>query len=420
MLKKFLVIVILLSSCSLLDLNYYKDARDPVYNYNQFWNELNDYYGLIDFKTERHIAARYGSWKGLYKDHLKYIDSDTTERELFSVLSSILYILKDSHSYWLIERAPEIFFELPNVFDFPHPPGIEWGSNNGDRDPRDSFGHGAYYSDLRIPSGYIKDAMYFGDNLIYSGIIDFESIYSKSHIESSNLDENKKYGYIYIVSFIKNEGLKNLNAAQDWSNEIDLVIDHLGEIDGLIIDVRHNSGGFEGNLHRILKRFIKEERTLYYSYTRDGPDKNDFRKEKYTASPVNKGFRGKTVLLTDRATSSCGDLFALTLKDEEHVTLIGQNTHGVLSKVIARELPIGWSFRMSSGYTESIDGSNFEEVGVEPDIIIDKDSVAYLYNTYYESEDSYYYYDPIFCIAVEVLDSQVTENIILKDILEGI
>lgn len=414
MLKKLIIVVLVFNSCSLLNTDYYKNTKDPYYNYEKFWDELNDYYGLIDFKSERYLNNEFGGWAGLYEDHKKYIYNGMEERELFSVLSSVLYRLRDSHSYWLSDRAPEYYFEIPNSFDYPHPADVDWASNNGTRKASDSFGHGAYYMDIRIPSGYLKNGYYFGENLLYSGIIDFNKLKEKSPVDIKLLNIDKRYGYLYIISFIKNNGLKNLNAAQDWSEDVDLVLDYLGDIDGLIIDIRHNSGGFEGNLERILKRFVSRKRKLYTSYTRNGPYKNNYRMEEYYINPTDKGFRGDIVILTDRGTSSCGDLFALSLMDEDYVTLMGQNTHGVLSKVIARELPIGWSFRMSSGYTIGNNGKNYEEVGIKPDILIEKNKVE----TLYEKFPTYYYYDPIFCTAVEILDSKVTGNRSVNEILE--
>lgn len=400
MLKKFFIILVFISGCSLLDINYYDNYSDPEYNYDMFWEELNDYYGLIDLKSQLHINDEFGSWNGLYLDHKSYIDSNSSERELFSVLSSILYRLRDSHSYWLSSRVPEYYWEIPGESDYPHPQGVDWGSDPSELPPSASYGHGAYFIDLRVPSGYLINDSYFGEGLLYSGIVDNSKLYEKSPIQSGTLDSSLRIGYIHIVSFIQNSNVKDLSAAQEWSRDIDLAIEHLGNIDGLIIDVRQNSGGFEGNLERILNRFISQKRLLYYSYTRNGPNRNDFSKDSYWGNPSNIGWRGPTVVLTDDGTSSCGDIFALVMKDEEHATLIGQNTRGIMGKVIARELPIGWSFRMSSGYTESKDGEVYEEVGIEPDIIITPESVSDSYNSY----DDYHYYDPIFCESVEILE----------------
>lgn len=404
MFKKLVFITIFISGCNLLDMNYYINYSDPEYNYEMFWQELNDYYGLIDLKSELYLEREFGGWDGLYRDHKKYISSNTTDRELFSVLSSILYILRDSHSYWLSSRAPDFYWELPDESDQPHPAGVDWGSDPSELSPSLSYGHGAYFIDLRIPSGYLVEDSYFGEDLIYCGIIDTNKVYDKSPILPDSLNENLRLGYIYLTTFIQYDNLKDLSAAQEWSKDIDLAIEHLGEIDGLIIDIRQNSGGFEGNLERILNRFISRERLLYYSYTRNGSGKNDFKKDSYWGKPSDKGWRGATVVLTDDGTSSCGDLFALVMKEEEHAILVGQNTRGIMGKVIAREIPNGWSFRMSSGYTRSIDGLIYEEVGIEPDIFISPESVQESYSNF---EDSYYYYDPIFCESVEVLQRMI-------------
>lgn len=415
----YFIFFFLLMSCELFDYSKVLLSRDPEENYNVFWNELNDYYGLIDFKTNRHLNDKYGGWQGLYYDHKKYIKPSMSDRELFSVLSSVLYNLKDSHSYWLYQRSPDFYYEMPTLNDYPHPPGISWASNEGDRKPKDSFGHDAFYSDLRIPEGYLVNDGFYGEGLMYAGIIDFDKIEDKSPIDIEYLDTTKKYGYVYILSFIKYNDLKNFNAAQNWSKDIDRVLMDLGNVDGLIIDIRHNSGGYEGNLERILKRFITREKKIYRSFIRSGSGKNNYVSEDYYTSPVSNYFKKQIVLLTDRATSSCGDLFTLSLKGEDNVIVVGQNTHGVLSKVITRELPIGWAFRMSSGYTLSPSGINYEEVGVSPDLLISKDTVERLYNDFNKPYINYYYYDPIFCNAVYVLDSIITGRKTFSDILDN-
>lgn len=406
--------------CELFDDSLVLKSRDPVENYKVFWNELNDYYGLIDLKSERHLNDQFGGWDGLYLDHKKYINKQMSERELFAVLSSVLYNLKDSHSYWLYQRSPDFYYEIPTASDFPHPSGISWASNEADRQPRDSFGHNAYYSDLRIPSGYLSQDGFYGEDLLYAGIVDFDKIDTKSPVNVDELNKSGRYGYLYILSFIKYNDLKNFNAAQNWSKDIDRTLSDLGNIDGLIIDIRHNSGGYEGNLERILKRFITRNKKIYRTYIRNGAGRNCYVGEDYYISPEGFSFNKEIVLLTDRATSSCGDLFTLSLKGETNVTVIGQNTHGVLSKVITRELPIGWAFRMSSGYTLSPDGINYEETGIPPDYLIDKEAVEGFYNDYNTPDINYYYYDPIFCKAVELLDSKVTGSRSLRDVLGDI
>lgn len=405
MLKKLIAVIFFITGCNLINVDYYKDFNDPEYNYEMFWEELNDYYGLIELKNRSYLNSEFGGWDELYKHHKQYINRGMSNRELFSVLSSVLFRLRDSHSYWLPSRAPDYYWELPNEDDFPHPPYIDWASDPSELDPAMSYGHGAYFKELRIPSGYLSEGLYFGEDLIYAGIIDFAKVAENSPIDLTDFNSDNKLGYIYIASFIQSENNKDLSSAQTWSKDIDNVIEFLGNIDGLIIDVRQNSGGFEGNLERILNRFISKDRLLYYSYTRNGPNKSDFRRESYYGSPSDIGYRGPIVVLVDNGTSSCGDIFAMVMKTEDHSILVGQNTRGIMGKVIARELPIGWSFRMSSGFTLGADGNNYEEIGIEPNIVIPPSVVISKYSNY----NGYFYYDPIFCDSTLILQDLIEE-----------
>lgn len=405
-----LLLFIFLISCDLIDYKYYDNLRDPLYNYEQFWQDLNDYYGLIDFKSRNHLDSAFGGWDGLYEDHKRYINSQMSERQLFAVLSSVLYNLYDAHSYWMKNRAPEYYYFLPDKNDFPHPPGIPWGSEPKDVLTRDSYGFNAYYPDLRIPKEYLSQFKYYEKDILFAGIVDQGRVEDLSPLADESLNRIKKYGYISIQSFIKYDDLKNFNAAQNWAKKIDDVLDDLMETDGIIIDIRHNTGGYEGNLELLLSRFVKERKHTYVSFTRNDSFKNSFDRVEYYITPANVVYNKPIILLTDRSTSSSGDLFALALKDEEHVITLGQNTHGILSKVVTRELPIGWSFRISSGFTLSINGVNYEEVGIPPEILISKELVNDLYHDFNNPVEKFFFYDPIFCKGVEALDLKVSRN----------
>lgn len=413
--KKFLIlfIAIFFYSCNLLDTNYHDNLRDPVLNYEQFWKDLNDYYGLIDFKSDKHLIGPFGGWEGLYRDHKRYIHRDMSERELFAVLSSVLFNLNDAHAYWISDRAPSFYNSIPTDNDYPHPSGISWASESEEVLPRHSYGHSGNYRDLRIPKEYLSNSKYYEDGIIYGGIIDLYKVETFSPTLEDLLDKSKRYGYISISSFIKYNDLKNFNAAQNWSRKIDLVLDDLSQTDGLILDVRHNSGGYEGNLEVVLSRFVDRYKKVYVSYVRDGSNRDSFTRVEYYSSPTVNAYTNKIVILTDRGTSSCGDLFALSLKGQANVSIVGQNTHGIFSKVITRELPIGWSFRISTGYTLDIHGINYEELGVYPDFNIPKESVVELYDTY---SSNFYFYDPIFISGVKVLDFNVAKGLSKSEI----
>jgi C-terminal processing protease CtpA/Prc len=49
---------------------------------------------------------------------------------------------------------------------------------------------------------------------------------------------------------------------------------------------------------------------------------------------------------------------------------IGENTQGVFSDVLGRELPNGWSFGLPNEVFRTAQGTTFDASGIPPDIIV--------------------------------------------------
>lgn len=75
-------------------------------------------------------------------------------------------------------------------------------------------------------------------------------------------------------------------------------------------------------------------------------------------------------LLTNRGTGSAVEHFVQALKDLNYTQVIGDTTAGILGANIWRELPIGWSYRMTISLTEDCEGNTHEGRGIYPDIPI--------------------------------------------------
>ena len=50
---------------------------------------------------------------------------------------------------------------------------------------------------------------------------------------------------------------------------------------------------------------------------------------------------------------------------------IGSNTEGIFSDVLEKRLPNGWNYGLSNEVYQSLDGNNYENIGVEPHHYID-------------------------------------------------
>ncbi len=168
----------------------------------------------------------------------------------------------------------------------------------------------------------------------------------------------QKIGYLRYASFSSPIGEGNLNA----------VLDHFALCNGLIIDIRDNSGGSMTNVERLVRRFITERTLAGYISHKSGPGHNDFSENyAYYYEPLDGGliWLKPVVILTNRSTFSAANNFVSVMKTLPQVTIVGATTGGGSGMPISSELPIGWSVRMSSCSVLDPNGLSTEN-GVEP------------------------------------------------------
>jgi tetratricopeptide (TPR) repeat protein len=106
------------------------------------------------------------------------------------------------------------------------------------------------------------------------------------------------------------------------------------------------------------------------TYTRNGPEHDDFTPPKYWYVEPNGPiqFTQPVILLTHRFSVSAAENFALAMRVLPHVTVVGDATSGVFADVYGDRLPNGWQFRCS--YKLFVDHTGFcwEGIGVPADI----------------------------------------------------
>jgi hypothetical protein len=166
-------------------------------------------------------------------------------------------------------------------------------------------------------------------------------------------------GYIYIASF-NDEGMM-----QDFDD----LFDGLLGTNGLIIDVRRNTGGLTENVEEVVARFLESPLPYPLGFTKGEvpyikpPVQPESGRERYTAP---------TVVLINGATVSGGELLAEMMKQVPTVTVIGDTTTGGMCSDYAEDiegdyfLPSGRYINISTTYSLRYDGILMEENGVPP------------------------------------------------------
>jgi C-terminal processing protease CtpA/Prc len=174
-------------------------------------------------------------------------------------------------------------------------------------------------------------------------------------------------GYILIKNF-EGEG-NGLNLADSKYNFIDDILEQFKNKDGLIIDVRSNQGGNMYNPPTVASRFADMKRTYFKFCLKNGPSKNDFSDWMYQYIEPSGKFQYKKpiIVITSRATSSAAELFVLAMKSFPYVITVGDTTGGGFGLPIFRELPNGWSYRLSTAIGATQDNLIIEGRGIPPD-----------------------------------------------------
>ena len=129
------------------------------------------------------------------------------------------------------------------------------------------------------------------------------------------------------------------------------------EIEGLILDDRANSGGYDPN---ILPTFLRGQWSSadYYKISRRG---------RRLVPPVYKPL--PVVLLINSGTASAGESLALKFRAHGIGSLVGETTSGMASGGAApARLSDGSMLWLTREAIESLDGKSFEGHGIDPDV----------------------------------------------------
>lgn len=171
-------------------------------------------------------------------------------------------------------------------------------------------------------------------------------------VKSSVLDRN--IGYIQITSFI----------GSTTPNEFLEALEKTKNADGLIIDLRGNTGGLLPNAIFIANLFIPEG-NLVSIVGRNGY------KYDINAQDTEFGVDKPTVVLVDGNSASASEILSGALKDYKKAKLIGTRTYGkgMVQKIIPMQNETGLNLTIAKYLTPK--GNDINKKGINPDIRVD-------------------------------------------------
>jgi carboxyl-terminal processing protease len=314
------IISLFLSSCDKLFLED-EEKANPVSTFDYLWNDFDQMYGLF--------LVHKINWDSLYQVYRPLVNINSTDKELYDVMTSMLDNLNDGH-----------------VAIFPTGTDLKpYHSGN--------FDEYARRKDFKLQ--LVKNN-YLYESKTYSDIIEY-----------GKLPDN--IGYI----FIKEMG----NTQVHYKKAFKEMLKYLEDTRTIIIDIRNNGGGWDKTTEVIGGRFFTEKTLFLIMKRRNGPNHDDFSAPiKYYIEPSDEfQYTKPVIILTNRVTASAAESFILGMRRRENVVQIGDTTEGSFSDAPTRQLTNGWFYTLSIGDYRDYNNKNWEGVGCIPDVAVQNDSI---------------------------------------------
>ena len=124
---------------------------------------------------------------------------------------------------------------------------------------------------------------------------------------------NKKFGYIKINKFGETTYPEMLIALAQL---------HQQECEGMIIDLRGNTGGYMGAAIQMVNEFLPKGRLIVYTEGRKAP------RENYPSNGTGSSQQLPIIVLLDEGSASASEIFAGAIQDNDRGTIIGRRSFG--------------------------------------------------------------------------------------------
>lgn len=167
---------------------------------------------------------------------------------------------------------------------------------------------------------------------------------------------NKKIGYINISIFANNTAKQFKEALSKLEDE---------KIEGLIVDVRDNPGGYLETAIEISDLLLNKDKVIYKT--------NDGDKIEATYSKGKKDYDKKIVILINNGSASASELLTLSLKENLNAYTVGVTSYG---KGTVQEVKKynNIQYKYTTKLWLSPSGKSINETGIIPDLEVKLDN----------------------------------------------
>lgn len=317
-------------------------SDDPELNFDVLWQTFNQHYAFF--------AQRNVDWDAMNTEYRPEIDEDTSDGDLRRIFRKMLTPLDDGHV--------ALYIRNKNVL------------------PDES----RLFRKLRAECRDERDDGCNVDRFIEKRYASFEKTLRATYLQNdfkTALDGAALWGKIgNAIGYFRIDEMSDLTRERDTSANnlaalnpvLDDMLEDIGELPNMIIDVRLNGGGYDTVALAIAARFTDRRRVFG---TKQAFDRNHRtpRHELVITPADGPQYRGRVALLTSSETASAAEVFALAMRSLPQVTLVGQPTMGIFSDALYRTLPNRWNFTLSNEIYRTAKGETFEGTGVPPTVV---------------------------------------------------
>jgi tricorn protease len=342
--------------------------------YYEVWANLDENYYDPDFHGV--------NWKAMEKTYAKFLPYITSRADLRILLNDLGGELNSSHQGFYSNGDEEKTFYTTKslatgiIFDNDDPYKIKHIVKDS---PADKLDKDVMTGDELIAVNGVQvnssmDREYYFTNPTMEDEINLtfkrgdKTFDAKYHPESSGslngqlydewIDSNKKYVNQKSNDKIAYVYMKNMTGGALDKFIIDMTSDETYKKDGLILDIRYNTGG---NVHDEVLRFLSQHPYLQWKY----------RNGKFTLQPNFTPSAHPIVLLVNEQTLSDGEMTSAGFKALKLGKIIGTETYRWIIFTSGNSLVDGSFYRLPSWGCFTLDGKDLEHTGVSPDIYVD-------------------------------------------------
>lgn len=319
----------------------------PLGNFDAFVSFFQTHYAFFDLYDV--------NWPQATAAARRTLSDNTTDEELFQVMSGLLQPLKDGHVQLdgRIGRR-DVSFEpyKGETFDALVAKANRDGISVDKMEDR--FQEGYWISDISqqilggegtmAGSGFVQYGM-TSDDIGYMAFVTVAG-YATGDIGESEAD---------------------LNALHQIMDKALLEFEQKGA-KAVILDLSVNFGGQDFISRKIAERFAQAPVRAYSKRAGDRKGARDF--ELRLTPYAGRRFEGPVYVLTSDVTVSGGEILTMSLRALPNVVHVGAPTRGALSDVLTKYLPNGWELSLSNEIYKDHKGIKWEGRGITPDIAL--------------------------------------------------